>query len=145
GALTVLSAHEVPGPLAVQNALHTPYAYEVEVAGQRAAAESLQALTTSRSWPRPGQVEHYVHHTPNVQFNVRIPHHELSVELMSKMRVTLYQFKDSSSKALLGRELIERQHARQVASVVARTSMMHIDTLAAPVSAALRQILPATK
>jgi hypothetical protein len=32
-----------------------------------------------------------------------------------------------------------------VASIVARTGMLHVDSLAVPVSDALRRILPATK
>lgn len=95
GALTVLSAKQVEGPLILPTTVGSGYVYEVTLGGGRVALEWLPDTGVSRAFTNIDRPEAHLGHEatelPSFEFTARIPLVALSPDTLPKMQIALHR------------------------------------------------------
>lgn len=121
GEMRVVGAQRVEGPLLQTTSFTGEHAYEVTLDGKLVAREGIADMGVSRSYPRPGSVEHHVADRPTTEFNIRVPLDRVPVTALGRLRLSLFRFPDALPRTITG--TISQQLGQQ-ARVVARVEAL---------------------
>lgn len=115
--MRIVGARRVEGPLVQTSDFVGEHVYEVLLDGKMVAREGLPDIGVSRSYPRPGEMEHHVTERPTVEFNVRLPLDRVPANALSRVRLSLFRLPDGAPRTVTG--LVAEQLGQQ-ARLVAR-------------------------
>lgn len=121
GEMRIVGAQRVEGPLLQPTTFTGEHAYEVTLDGLLVAREGIPDMGVSRSYPRPGSVEHHVAERPTTELNIRVPLDRVPAAALGRLRLSLFRFPDALPRTITG--TISQQLGRQ-ALVVARVEAL---------------------
>lgn len=121
GALSVVGAKFVEGPLAPSATITAGLAYEVAIGARQIAAGDIVDAGTWRSYPdpenRPGMQGHHLTQLSSYEIAVRIPASELSASALAKAQITLYRWHGKEPVAFEAGRSMKAQLAGKVETV----------------------------
>jgi hypothetical protein len=143
GALTILDAKEVDGPLIVPDTLGSGFAYEVTVDNRRIGLGNLPDANMQRSFTNIDRPEAALGHgiTPlkTFDFSVRIARQEVQPAALPNIRIALHNLTEAPSGPLGPSPL--RAQLGNVAGEVASLQGIDVERLTQPAQTVLRRIL----
>lgn len=97
--LQIVAAKEVEGPLSPPTMLIGEQAYEVILDGERLSVGDVPDFER-RSYPRPGETEHYISQIQMPEFTVRLPKTGVTADRLERLRINVYRFANAVPKTV---------------------------------------------
>ena len=145
GALSVVGAREVPGPLTVPDYVSSGLAYEVLADNRRIGLGSLPDANQQRAFTNADREEAALGHNTTIlqsyDFDVRIPRSELSVDALQSVQIHLHQINQAPSQPLGSGRL--RAQMPEAVETVATLAGINLGQLQPAARTELAQILGA--
>ncbi|HXV88846.1 MAG TPA: hypothetical protein VD710_07120 [Nitrososphaeraceae archaeon] len=120
GKMTLIDVHKLDGPLIIEDRIDGEYAYEVTLSTRRIASGSIMDVGVNRSFPNPygvpGQEGHFIVELPSYEFDVDIPAKDLSISLLPKVEIGLYEVKSHINK-IIGEKSFTHQYKNKLHEV----------------------------
>jgi hypothetical protein len=117
-SMRIVAAQRVDGPLSLPDSFVGEHAYEVTLDGKLVAREGIPDIGVSRSFPRPGTLEHFVTERPTTEITMRVPLDRVPETALARLRLSLFRLPDALPRTVTG-TLAEQlgQQARVVARI----------------------------
>ena len=121
GALSVVGAKFVEGPLATAETVSSGLAYDVTIGARSVATGWIADAGVWRSYPdplgRPGLQRHHITSLPSYEIAVRVPRRELSISALPKARIALYRVRGAEPVAPVGGRPLKAQMKTRVDTI----------------------------
>jgi hypothetical protein len=144
GALSLMGASAVEGPLVMEEHLHGPLVYEVGTDQTRLAIGSIPDLGICRSFPHPqpvpGQEGHHITAVSSDEFTVRVPQQQFAAVALPDVQVRVYRVKGGKPDLSTGSRSLPLRSTPELRQV-AQLQGIHLDTLPDGVQTELMQAL----
>ena len=146
GKLSVTSAKQVPGPLAMPSAVIHGYAYEVILNNQQVALGSVPDVGVRRAFanqdvPDP-QGKHFLINVPTFDFSVRIPNGHFVTANLPKLNIVLHNVTEAPDRFTSLAPLAKQPGVKTTEA--GRLAGINLEQLSPNVRPSLEQILSVT-
>jgi hypothetical protein len=115
GQMSIVGITSVDGPLAVRPDIVGAHAYQLVLDGKPIVTEGIPDVGVQRSYPRPGEHEHFVTERQVFEFTARVARTAVPADALQRVSMTLFRFPDASPKPIQG--LIAQQFGPRAVSV----------------------------
>jgi hypothetical protein len=118
GAISVVGARAVDGPLALDDSLQGELVYEVRAGNRRIGIGAVPDVGEMRSFPPPepreGQIGHHVVPLRATEFNVRVPMDVVSATTLDAVEIDVYHVKTPPDRRRLTAEPLADQFDQEL-------------------------------